>query len=279
MADKLNAKHHILVGHDELVTSYFGKRTDPVTGKVNVTHGGIDVISEGGYRDVVAFADGVVTATRNSYSGKTTDGSAGNYISITHADGRVTKYKHLKQNSLQVKKGQSVKAGQIIATMGDTGHCTGVHLHFDVVIDDVRVDPLPYLRGTKQLIPNLPTLFGNRGDNPTLKWGVYADPEVLAFQKLMRKRLKYWGPRDGIAGNKTLSAAKRYCVGYKNDGELALWVQQRLKTLGFYSGRVDGEPRSLTVKAIKAFEDFYGLTVDGVIADNDWYYLLAVENP
>ncbi|MBQ8752396.1 MAG: peptidoglycan-binding protein, partial [Clostridia bacterium] len=79
------------------------------------------------------------------------------------------------------------------------------------------------------------------------------------------------------AGNKTLAAAKKYVVGYGSDGDVAEWVQQRLKSLGYYTGRVDGEPRSLTVKAIKALETDYGLTVDGVISKNDWYYLLAVE--
>lgn len=277
MAEKLNAKIHVLAGKDELVTSYYGKRTDPVTGKTNVTHGGIDLISECGNRTIVSFFDGTVTATRNSYKGRTDDGSAGNYISITHADGVQTKYKHLKQNTLLVKKGDKVKAGQAIATMGDTGHATGVHLHFDVELNGKRVDPLPYLRGEKVLVPSALSLFGNRGDNPALKWGTKADADVLAFQQLMRKKLKYWGPRDGIAGNKTLAAAKKYVVGYGSDGDVAQWVQQRLKSLGYYTGRVDGEPRSLTAKAIKALETAYGLTVDGVISQNDWYYLLAVE--
>lgn len=277
MEDKLNAKTHVLRGRDELVTSYYGNRTDPVTGKVRSPHLGIDLISDGGDRVVIAFAAGKVTATRNSYTGRTTDGSAGNYIRIRHADGRYTLYKHLKKDSLLVKVGQEVKAGQAIATMGDTGHATGVHLHFDVELNAKRVDPLPYLRGDKVLVPSPLSLFGNRGDEPALKWGKKADTDVLAFQKLMRKKLKYWGPRDGIAGNKTLAAAKKYVVGYGSDGDVAEWVQQRLKSLGYYTGRVDGEPRSLTAKAIKALETDYGLTVDGVISKNDWYYLLAVE--
>ncbi|MBP3389188.1 MAG: peptidoglycan DD-metalloendopeptidase family protein [Clostridia bacterium] len=279
MADKLNARFHVLRGKDELVTSYYGVRTDPVTGEVKSQHLGIDLISEGGDRTVTAFADGEVTVVRNTYTGRTTDGSAGNYIRIRHADGRFTLYKHLKKDSLLVKKGHKVKVGQAIATMGDTGHATGVHLHFDVEIGGTRVDPLPYLRGTKVLIPGTAqlTLFGNRGNDPTLKWGTKPNADVLAFQKLMRKKLKYWGPRDGIAGNKTLAAAKKYVVGYESDGDVAQWVQQRLKSLGYYTGLVDGEPRSLTVKAIKALETAYGLTADGVISKNDWYYLLAVE--
>ena len=58
---------------------------------------------------------------------------------------------------------------------------------------------------------------------------------------------------------------------------MSRWVQQRLCTLGYYHGRVDGEPRSLTDRAIRAFQRDYGLTQDGRIAGSDWYYLLAVE--
>lgn len=275
MADKLNAKTHVLQGKDELVTSYYGKRTDPVTGKVNVTHGGIDLISEGGNRTIIAFADGTVTATRNTYTGKTKDGSAGNYITITHAYGVKTMYKHLKKDTLLVKKGATVKAGQAIATMGDTGHATGVHLHFDVVINDNRVDPLPYLRGEKELLAK--TLFGNRGNNPDIKWGTKAHNDIKALQLWFNKKRKARILADGIGGNRTLKYAKKYTVKKYTDGDVSEWVQMRLKSMGYYTGLVDGEPRGLTEKAIKAFEKAYGLTVDGKVSGNDWYYLLAVE--
>lgn len=275
--DKLNAKIHVLQDKDELITSYYGVRTDPVTGKKSAEHLGIDLISEGGNRTIIAFADGVVTATRNSYKGRTTDGSAGNYIRIQHADGRYTLYKHLKQNTLKVKKGQNVKAGQAIATMGDTGHASGVHLHFDVEIDKERVDPLPYLRGEKELVPELKTLFGNRGDSPKIIWGDVPHKDIKDFQALMKKLKKYSGPVDGIAGNYTLKAAKNYTIKQNVDGEVSKWVQQRLTTMGYYNGLVDGEPRGLTAKAIKALEKDYGLKENEKISSNDWYYLLAVE--
>ena len=277
MADALNVAVHVLMGGEERVTSYYGIRKDPVTGKTRSRHLGIDLISGVGNRTVIAFAAGTVTALRNSYSGPTADGSAGNYITLTHADGVQTMYKHLKQNSLKVKKGDTVTAGQPLATMGNTGHCTGVHLHFDVVLNGSRVDPLPYLRG-KKVLPGMPRrLFGNRGDKPILCWGNTADAEVKAFQVLMREAGLYSGPADGIAGPYTLRAAREHAVGYKTDGEVARWVQRRLKTMGYYGGLVDGEPRGLTVKAIKAFEKDLGLSVNGAVAGYDWYYLLAVE--
>lgn len=276
MADKLKAKINVLQGKDELITSYYGKRIDPVTGKTQSEHLGIDLISEGGNRTVIAFADGVVTATRNTYSGRTTDGSAGNYIRIQHADGKYTLYKHLKQNTLKVKKGQTVTAGQPLATMGDTGHATGVHLHFDVEIGGKRVDPLPYLLGEKELVEKK-TIFGNSGDNPKMVWGTKYNKDVQDFQALMKRLKKYSGPVDGIAGNYTLKAAKNYTIANGVDGSVSKWVQQRLNSMGYYNGLIDGKPRGLTEKCIGVFEKDYGLTQDGEISENDWYYLLAVE--
>ena len=178
MADKINCKNHVLKSGNEHVTSYYGVRTDPVTGKAQSSHLGIDLINGVKDEQIIAFADGVVTATRNTYSGKTTDGSAGNYITIEHADGKETKYKHLKKNSLKVKVGQTVKKGQVIATMGTTGHSTGVHLHFDVVINEVRVDPLPYLLGEKELVPPSKTINGQRGNSPKAVWDNKYDGDV-----------------------------------------------------------------------------------------------------
>lgn len=277
MADALHAAVHVLMGGEEQITSYYGVRTDPVTGKVASRHLGIDLISGVGNRTVLAFGAGTVTAVRNTYAGPTTDSSAGNYISVTHAGGVKTMYKHLKQHSLKVKKGDAVAAGQPLATMGNTGHCTGVHLHFDVVLNGERVDPLPYLRG-EMALPGLDRrLFGNRGDTPTPRWGKKANGEVRALQELLQRAGLYHGPVDGIAGKYTLRAAKAHTVGYRTDGEVARWVQQRLTSLGFYTGRVDGEPRGLTVAAIRELESAFGLTEDGRVAENDWYYLLAVE--
>ena len=276
MGYALNAACHVLQGADEWVTSDYGARTDPVTGKAGAFHHGVDMISRGGNRTVVAFADGTVTATRNRYSGPTADGSAGNYIRLDHGGGVYTLYKHLKQDSLLVKTGAAVKKGQPLATMGNTGHATGVHLHFDVEKDGVRVDPTPYLKGERPLHA-AKTLFGNSGDEPTPTWGDKPHADIAALQTLLRSLGDYGGPVDGVAGKYTLRGAKRHAVKKYADGDMARWVQQRLKSLGYYNGLVDGEPRSLTEKAIVALERDYGLTADGCVADNDWYYLLAVE--
>lgn len=113
------------------ITSSFGKRKDPVTGKENVTHAGIDVISENknNKKEIYAAYDGVVLSTVTNQSNAKT--GYGNTIWIRHPElGYSTFYAHLK--TVKVKKGQKVKKGDVIAIMGSTGKSTGTHLHLGV---------------------------------------------------------------------------------------------------------------------------------------------------
>ncbi|WP_394278154.1 peptidoglycan DD-metalloendopeptidase family protein [Microbacterium sp.] len=73
-------------------------------------------------------------------------GSWGNYVKIQHRDGTVTAYAHILNGGYNVSYGQSVRAGQVIAYAGTTGASTGCHLHFEVYIGGVRVDPAAFLR-------------------------------------------------------------------------------------------------------------------------------------
>ena len=155
MATKLNPKVNVLKAGASTVqvTSEYGYRTDPITGKKNAFHGGIDLIPQS---DILAFADGTVKQVFGSCTGyNTTTMQYGNYIEIDHGGGYRTFYAHLKHNSLKVKAGAKIKAGQAIATMGTTGYSTGVHLHFELRVYTGgkydRVDPKPYLQGTKKL--------------------------------------------------------------------------------------------------------------------------------
>ena len=275
--EKLNAKIHVLQGGDEQITSSFGRRRDPVTGRLS-THNGVDLI--GTSKTILCAWDGVVQATRNTYTGSTRDGSAGNYIIVQH-DGYDTVYYHLAKDSILVKKGDKVKAGQAIATMGCTGHATGVHLHFGIDIEDKKygatgwTDPVPYLRGEKELVPVQKRLNGQRGNNPKAVWDSDYSADIKALQDLLNKLKNARILADGITGNRTYAFAKKYTVKNGVDGEISKWVQRRLKTMGYYTGLVDGEPRGLTEKAIKAMQKDYGLTQDGVISGADWYYLIA----
>lgn len=119
-----------------LITSRFGFRVDPVTGKQGAFHAGIDIGVPVG-TPLYAIADGVVEiAVGNRTHSKT---SYGNYVKIRHEDGNYTLYGHM--NDVYVKVGQQVKQGQFIGTSGNSGKSTGPHLHFEFWRGDERIDP------------------------------------------------------------------------------------------------------------------------------------------
>lgn len=116
------------------VTSEFGDRPNPL-GKGHVFHRGIDLAAPVGTPVYAVAAGTVIKATR--------DRSYGNVVVINHHNGYKTLYAH--NSKLQVKVGEKVKAGQLIAKVGSTGHSTGPHLHFEIYRSGQRVDPAPYL--------------------------------------------------------------------------------------------------------------------------------------
>ncbi len=90
--------------------------------------------------DVVASQGGtVVTAGWNA-------GGYGNYVVVDHGNGYKTLYAHLLNNSISVKAGQRVSQGQKLGVMGSTGRSTGVHLHFEVISDKGKLNPLDVLK-------------------------------------------------------------------------------------------------------------------------------------
>ncbi len=90
--------------------------------------------------DVVASQGGtVVTAGWNA-------GGYGNYVVIDHGNGYRTLYAHLLNNSMVVRAGQRVGQGQKLGSMGSTGRSTGTHLHFEVISDKGKLNPLNVLK-------------------------------------------------------------------------------------------------------------------------------------
>jgi murein DD-endopeptidase MepM/ murein hydrolase activator NlpD len=116
------------------LSSRFGKRNDPFTGKQEF-HKGLDFAGKKG-SDVIAVGDGVV-----SWSGKRY--GYGNLVEINHGNGYVTRYGHNERNLVQV--GDTVRKGQQIALMGSTGRSTGPHVHFEVLHHGKAVNPVRYL--------------------------------------------------------------------------------------------------------------------------------------
>lgn len=116
------------------MSSRFGRRTDPFTGRVG-WHSGVDFAAKPG-TEIYAVAAGVVT-----WSDKR--GGYGNLVEINHGNGFKTRYAHCKENL--VKVGDVVKKGQVIALVGSTGRSTGPHVHFEVYKHGRAVDPATYI--------------------------------------------------------------------------------------------------------------------------------------
>jgi murein DD-endopeptidase MepM/ murein hydrolase activator NlpD len=120
---------------DGWLSSIYGKRSDPFTGKQEF-HRGLDFAGKKG-SEVVAVGDGVVV-----WSGKRS--GYGNLVEINHGNGYVTRYGHNEKNL--VKVGETVKKGQQIALMGSTGRSTGPHVHFEVLHDGKTVNPSRFIK-------------------------------------------------------------------------------------------------------------------------------------
>lgn len=118
-----------------VLTSPFGWREHPVDGEEKF-HNGVDLAVNTG-TPVKAFADGVV-----DYIGDDPD-QYGLYLQISHANGVKSFYAHCSQ--LLVSQGQTVKAGDTVALSGDTGNTTGPHLHLELRLNGVRINPIYYI--------------------------------------------------------------------------------------------------------------------------------------
>ena len=116
------------------ISSYFGGRTDPFSGKP-ARHEGLDFAGREG-TPIKAVAAGVVTWASDRYG-------YGNLVEVNHGGGYTTRYAHNKDNLVAV--GDRVEKGQVIATMGSTGRATGANLHFEVLHNSRAVDPLDFI--------------------------------------------------------------------------------------------------------------------------------------
>ena len=116
-------------------SSSYGWRTDPFTGQM-AFHEGLDFTAEKG-TPIYAAAGGIVSEAE-----ATPD--YGNIIKLDHGSGLETRYAHISR--MLVKPGDRVEKGQLIAEVGNTGRSTGAHLHFEVRLNGVALDPRKYLQ-------------------------------------------------------------------------------------------------------------------------------------
>ncbi|MFM5360432.1 peptidoglycan DD-metalloendopeptidase family protein [Aeromonas veronii] len=147
------------------------RRLHPVTGKIR-PHNGIDYVAPVGTPIMAAGSGSVVAAGYNQFNG--------NYVFIKHAGNYVTKYLHLSKRT--VNKGQRVKQGQTIGTLGGTGRVTGPHLHYEFVVGGIHKNPRTLT------LPQAETLSGR---------------ELANFKKLAMPQLaKLDNPELQLAQNK-----------------------------------------------------------------------------
>lgn len=115
-------------------SSGFGYRIHPIY-HVRKLHKGMDFVAPVG-TPIYATGDGIVEMATNSYYGY------GTYVRINHGFGYKTAYAHL--SAFKVRTGQSVKRGEIIGLLGNSGLSTGPHLHYEVIVNGVHVDPINF---------------------------------------------------------------------------------------------------------------------------------------
>lgn len=146
-------------GVKQYVSSGYGMRKDPFHGQQRF-HGGIDIAAAPG-TPVLASADGVVSAIGAK-------GGFGNHVSVTHGDGSVSMYGHLRDENVRV--GQRVRQGQQIGQVGSTGRSTGPHLDYRVKKNGQTIDPMRVL--ARSSMPNMSRDVASNADTKVAAGGV-----------------------------------------------------------------------------------------------------------
>ena len=165
-----NIKNHVLKSGAEWCTADYGTREPGYS-----NHHGMDFVNaNGGACEVTAIADGEVVYIQDGVRGYNEVYSAGNFVKLRHKNGYFSRYLHLAPDSIRVKVGDKVKAGQVLGMEGGTGYCIpaeAVHLHFDINNGRGYIDPLPYLTGEKTFDRVIPATSVKVGDKVRVKPG------------------------------------------------------------------------------------------------------------
>ncbi len=243
------------IQNDVLEKGVYYLTSDYKTRNDSRTHNGIDLIGKNKSIDkVVAIADGVVITSKKSKS-------AGNYVEIKHANNFVSRYLHMKDKSVLVKKGDIVRKGDIIGTMGNTGNSSGAHLHLGILDKNGKViDPLPYLLGEKN--------FNIVIDND------YYKNFVLNVQRVLNVK------QDGIAGPNTLKNTITVSSKTNRKQPIVKVIQEYLYNIGYTEvGKIDGIAGSNFTKAVKHFQKDNDCVTDGIITKRakTWQKLLKLK--
>ena len=214
-----------------VIISKFGMRTHPID-KVKKMHNGIDINASNDGR--TGQVDYIMAHTGGTVEQVGYDSSAGNFIYIRVDSETLMAYFHMKAQS-PFKKGDTVKEGDIIGRVGQTGKATGSHLHWGIKKNGTWIDPTPYLDKDYPVKKTEVKLVSVQV--PVLKKGAKGEP-VKALQDLLNLRLSQ------KLGDKFV----------------------RLDTDGSFGGK--------TLAAVELFQELYGLEVDGSVGLATWTELL-----
>lgn len=204
---------------DYIITSPFGMRVHPVTG-VKKQHNGIDLVATNDGR--VGQPDYITAHTGGTVDSVGYNSSAGYYVKIKVADNSVMVYYHLNKMS-SVKKGATVKKGDRIGYMGESGTASGKHLHWGIQAHGKWIDPAPYL--DKDYTEGEKTV---KIEMTVLKKGAKGEQVKTLQRLLLALGYKMSGHGvDGSFGNATESAVKTFqkAEGLSVDGSVgqATW--------------------------------------------------------
>ena len=138
--DKIPIFFPIKTNELKYISSDYGMRKHPIHKKWEF-HKGIDLVASKN-TDVISTCDGKVITTKKSKFGY------GNRVVIKHRYNYKTLYAHLED--ITVKKGQTIKRGEKIGTLGSTGFSTGPHLHYEIIKNNISIDPMFFTYNKKE---------------------------------------------------------------------------------------------------------------------------------
>ena len=219
MAKSVNFKNKVLFNGKHAITLDYG-----YTYSNGDFHKGVDLVTGINAEDYVcAIEDGIVVANANNVVGTNKNTGTlgmGNYVIIQHDNGWKTRYQHMKHGSVIVHNGQTVKKGQKLGLIGNTGYSSGRHLHFDIsnsarqsnsYVSGNRyyVDPKPFLYGTRsikgasskkdeviydayKLMANVNVRKGAGTKYAKLAYKDFTDNAKSQIQKLVGKSINYF---------------------------------------------------------------------------------------
>ena len=150
-----------------------------ITQNYSNSHQAVDIVGDNYTLDnIIAHSDGIIVEIQDgigNMKGSIGKLAYGNYIKIKHNDGYHTLYAHL-QNNLPVKINQSIKQGNIIGYMGDSGDAYGKHLHFEIFKNNQKINPTEYLN--KGLPSNNTNQNNNTNINNNLRYKIGDTVEI-----------------------------------------------------------------------------------------------------